>query len=181
MPYVSPADVSDGNVAPASWGDSVKAATDYLASPPACRVYRTTTQSINNNTLTAVTFDAERFDTDTMHSTVTNTGRITFTTAGIYVVSFSGGLAAASDYTLVEMMIRKNGSSILANSTMGTWANATDGPQCATTTIYKFAAADYVEALVFHVNSGAAARNLTASGTGAAQYCDFSAAWIGTG
>lgn len=51
-----------------------------------CRVRRTTDQSLTLDTLTAILFDTEDFDTDTMHSTVSNTDRITASTAGYYAV-----------------------------------------------------------------------------------------------
>src|SRR5919108_3594221 len=59
-----------------------------LKEPPACMVYRTSNLSVANNTLTSVPFNVELYDTDTMHSTLANTERITFTTAGVYVVTF---------------------------------------------------------------------------------------------
>lgn len=55
-------------------------------SPPACDVYSTASQSINNTTWTAVTFGSENVDTDSMHSTTANTGRITINTAGKYLL-----------------------------------------------------------------------------------------------
>jgi hypothetical protein len=58
----------------------------FLYSPPSCRVYRTTSQSLTTATVTAITFDAERWDTDSMHSTVSGTDRITIVTAGAYLV-----------------------------------------------------------------------------------------------
>jgi len=47
-------------------------------------------QSISNNTTTIVNFGTELFDTDSFHSTVTNTGRITVPSgkAGKYLLSF---------------------------------------------------------------------------------------------
>ena len=45
-----------------------------------CRVYKSAGgggQTISNNTATALTFDSEEFDTDSFHSTSTNTSRIT--------------------------------------------------------------------------------------------------------
>ena len=64
----------------------LKAIADNFAPVPACRVYRTNTQSIPNNTWTAISFGLEEFDTDTMHSSITNPERITIRTAGIYQI-----------------------------------------------------------------------------------------------
>ena len=49
--------------------------------------YHSTTQSISNNTLTTVALNSEDFDTDTMHHTSTNNERLTFRTAGKYLVT----------------------------------------------------------------------------------------------
>ena len=50
------------------------------------KVTKTTDQSIVRNTLTMVTWDSEKYDTDDMHDNVTNNSRITFNTAGKYSV-----------------------------------------------------------------------------------------------
>ncbi|MBI3319832.1 MAG: hypothetical protein HYZ89_04520 [Candidatus Omnitrophica bacterium] len=50
------------------------------------RVYNSASQSIANNTATLLTFDSERFDTDTIHDTASNTSRLTASTAGKYLV-----------------------------------------------------------------------------------------------
>lgn len=59
---------------------------------PSCRAERRTTQSISNNTFTAVALTAEDWDTGGMHSTVTNNSRLTVPSggAGKYHVGMSG-------------------------------------------------------------------------------------------
>jgi hypothetical protein len=54
-----------------------------------CRVATTTSQSISQNTWTALEFDAETFDDDTMHDNSTNNSRITIKSAGRYLVTGS--------------------------------------------------------------------------------------------
>lgn len=49
-------------------------------------MYNSGTQSISNATWTALKFDSEAYDTDGMHSTSTNTNRVTCVTAGKYLV-----------------------------------------------------------------------------------------------
>lgn len=75
---VTTAKITDGNVTPAK-----------LSSFPACEVTDAGSISIPNNTATELTFGTETFDTDTMHSTSANTGRLTATTAGLYLVTAS--------------------------------------------------------------------------------------------
>lgn len=53
-----------------------------------CRLKNSGTQSVLAGATTALTFDQEDYDTDTMHDTGSNTTRITFTTAGKYIVWF---------------------------------------------------------------------------------------------
>lgn len=53
------------------------------------RLKQTTAQSITNNTATNLTFATETFDYSNMHSTVTNTDRVTIATAGTYHFSAS--------------------------------------------------------------------------------------------
>ena len=46
------------------------------------RVTNSLAISISNNTITLLTFDTEDYDTNSMHSTATNPGRLTCKTAG---------------------------------------------------------------------------------------------------
>lgn len=178
MAYSSPATVSDGNVAPASWGNSVKAATDYLANPPACRVYHNTTQSVSDSVVTPLVFNSERFDTDTMHDTVTNTGRITFKTAGLYIVTLTFAYANAADYLSASAKIRLNGATELVETFGGTQTDANDHYFVNVTTLYKFAVNDYVEALAWQNNTANTARNVVAAGN---KSPEFAAVWVGLG
>ena len=51
------------------------------------RVYNSTDFTHNSTgNWVAVTFDTERFDTDTIHSTSTNTSRLTINTGGKYLI-----------------------------------------------------------------------------------------------
>lgn len=89
MPYVDPNTVHNpatGSVAPAAWGDVVRDNFEFLADPPQCSVRASAPQTITNNTLTVLTANTEFYDTDAMHSTVSNTSRITVQTAGRYSV-----------------------------------------------------------------------------------------------
>ena len=53
----------------------------------AARVHNSAAITISNNTLTVLTFDSERYDTDTIHSTSSNTSRLTAKTAGKYIIT----------------------------------------------------------------------------------------------
>lgn len=117
----------------------------WLPADYSTRVRKSGTQSIS--TATAVTWDTEDFDTDTMHDNVTNNTRITFTTAGKYLVI----AAIMTDSNVVtETVIRLNGTTTISRDRGGN-----GNPQgYSTSTVYSFSAADYVEVVV--TNSSAA-------------------------
>jgi hypothetical protein len=146
---------------------------------PACKVFNSTNQLISDNTPTVVAFNSERFDTDTMHDTVTLNSRITFNTAGVYVVEFHGFFAAGADYNYTQVEIRLNGVTVIG---IGPGAGPTGGASFEhylnATTIFKFAVADYVETVVYHDNTANTARNLVASG---GKSPEFAASRLGAG
>lgn len=114
----------------------------------AARVLNSGNISINDSTLTALTFDSERFDTDSIHSTSSNTERLTCVTAGKYIIV--GNFSWASDPNQGEANIRLNGSTKIA----GTMA-ITDYRQIGLTTIYDLAVGDYVELMALQTSGGA--------------------------
>lgn len=99
MPYVDAQTIHNpatGTVAPASWGDQIRANQEFFAEPPQCSVSGTAV-SCRNGSETTLTATSEAYDTDTMHSTSSNTSRITATTAGKYL--FWGTVAFAASAT----------------------------------------------------------------------------------
>lgn len=80
-------------------------------------LYNSTSQSIPNNTDTTVLFDSESYDTNTFHSTSTNTGRITIPTGqgGYYqlncAIQFENKSGGAR-----RVKLFKNGSAITGNA-----------------------------------------------------------------
>jgi hypothetical protein len=143
---------------------------------PACRVYSTGTQSLTHDTSASVAFANERFDTDTMHDNVTNNSRITLTTAGVYIVTACVRFAARSDYSRLTIGLRVNGTTSIGTTNDQSPTNT--ARDLSVTTIYKFAAADYVEVRVTQENGAAAAANIE---TVANQTNEFSAVWVGLG
>jgi len=82
----------------------------------AVQVNKSGNQSINNSTVTIVTFDTETVDTDGFHSTVTNTDRLTVPAgkAGKYLVvataNFAGNVTG-----LRQLLLYKNTTQIAEN------------------------------------------------------------------
>jgi len=132
----------------------------------AARVTKTGSQSLNHATPTAIAFDAEDFDTDTLHDNATNNTRLTAQIAGIYriygAVVFAANSTGQRDFTFrVNGVTYAGGFEGPANST---GANPT---VCPASTTFQLAAGDYVE-LVAEQLSGGALNVITASGdTGA--------------
>lgn len=170
--YVSPATVVTGTTITSAWGNSVKAATDFLANPPACKVFKAASQSVANGTSTDLIFDSETFDTAAMHDTVTNNPRITATVAGLYVVHSYMEIQTNTDYSSILHTIVANGATTLSGQHVGSINPSGVAIFLTTSTIVKLAVAEYVTARCFHVNGAAAARTVVAT---------FSATWIGLG
>lgn len=77
------------------------------------RVYHNTTQTIPQFTPTALAFNSERYDTDTMHDNATNNSRLTIQTAGKYHVGACVYFPAAA-HTYCAIGIYLNGVTIIA-------------------------------------------------------------------
>ena len=102
--------VADSSVSPTG----LKWAAPAPAGFKGCSVYNSATISLANNTLVALTFDSENYDTDAFHSTSSNTGRITIPAGlgGKYlingIISYDGGGAG---FRRIDIL--KNGTLIV--------------------------------------------------------------------
>ena len=153
--------------------DGVIWATPATPSPTfvGASVYRTTDQTISNGTYTIITFDAETYDSDGFHSTVTNTGRMTVPSgkAGKYLISgFAGFGANASGYRLIRL--QKNGSTISYFSNLP-FTGDTNTVQLSYA--IDLAVGDYIEINAYQ-NSGG---NIGIVGT--SQYTTFQVSYLG--
>jgi len=121
----------------ATWQTPAWGSTDI-----SCRVKQAVTQNIWS-TLTAIIFDAETFDTDTMHDNATNNTRITFTTAGKYQINAA---VTTDGNSANRIQIRLNWTTVIgAIGWANWWASTQNGSDL--NTIYDFAASDYIEVL----------------------------------
>lgn len=118
------------------------------------RVYNDVAISINNNTVTVVTFNNEIEDTDGIHSTSVNTGRLTCVHAGTYEIA--GGFEFAPNTAGVRIgYIRLNGATILASAQgIPDPANVFNA-SINLATHYPLVAGDYVELLAYQNSGGA--------------------------
>lgn len=176
MPFVLPSDPVTGQIAPVTWGDAVRDGLNFLANPPSVRVYHNASQNLLTGTDTAVTFNSERWDTDTMHDPAVNPTRITFKTAGLYVVQ--AGIRIQFNATgYRQLYFRLNGPTnfVGAYELHDAEVNSSQPDIFTMSTIWKFAVNDYIELMALQ-NSGATLTIDSATGSP-----EMAATWIGTG
>jgi len=111
------------------------------------RVYHNANQSIPHNTLTALAFNSERYDTDTIHDNTTNNERLTCKTAGKYIITAGAGWAPNANKQRF-LHIRLNGATYIASQVFKA-AGDGEGTNMALATLYELAVNDYVEVLAY--------------------------------
>jgi len=131
------------------WATPAPASASYVG----CRVYKAgeTNQTISNNTTTAITFDAEDFDTDAFHNNSTNNSRITIPSGkgGKYLFTVSGHWDENTTGSR-QMYLRKNGSVIVSYQRWGS-----DGyVGISLSSVMDLVATDYIELIVFQDSGG---------------------------
>ncbi len=114
------------------------------------RAVHGSSQTISNNTLTILDYNAEQFDDNDMHDTVTNNSRLTATVAGRYIINTQVRWASNSvGNRIVDILL--NGTTLIARNQVPTNTGAATITTLAT--IWDMALDDYVETRVFQ-NSG---------------------------
>lgn len=142
----------------------------FLANPPRVRVYHSVAQSITNATWTALSFNSERWDTDTMHSTASNTSRLVAKTAGLFRI-FANCDFASNATGLRGIAFRFNGTGLEIFQKLEAAVNGNIHGLAAYTE-YVFAVNEYVEVFVFQSSTG----NLNVDST-AAYSPEFGMTW----
>lgn len=122
------------------------------ATVPACRVYHDVAQSITNASHVTLAFNSERFDTDTIHDTVTNNERLTCKTAGKYLIVVNVLFDANATGTR-ELALILNGATNIGRQTAP--ASATQPTGVTVATVYDLAVNDYVTVMVYQSSGGA--------------------------
>ncbi|HET8661047.1 MAG TPA: hypothetical protein VFM55_18880 [Micromonosporaceae bacterium] len=107
---------------------------DFLMNPPKVHAYDNTGLACGNGSTITLTLSGEVYDTDSMHSTSSSTERITFTTAGTYLVTVTVQWPNAT-YTVSDITINLNGAGLrtqnfqtarVSQMTFSRFFNATD-------------------------------------------------------
>ena len=133
-----------------------------------CYATRSGTLSVNNATWTEIDFDGESWDTDSYHSTVTNTTRFTMPFTGKYLFSCQLTLAYNASTTYLQMGLYKNGTTFIAQQQNP--VQSTFGSVGRITSISLLNSGDYIEYRVFQATGSA----VNVSG------CIFSVYFLGT-
>lgn len=121
---------------------SIKAYVDSLTGDISVSLTKASQTATTTNAWETFTFTTEEYDTDTMHDNVSNTSRITFTTAGKYSISGSSEAVLAKTFGL---RILKNGTTSMGVSSGGAafGLNILEGGSISIQA--EFSAGDYIE------------------------------------
>ena len=121
------------------------------------RVFNNANISIPNAAWTALTFNSERWDTDNIHSTVINTGRLTCVTKGKYLIIGNGAFDGSAGGTYRSGAIRMTplGQAQVIVATSGAYEPTTTDADFGVnvSTIIDMSVGDFVEFYIIQ-NSG---------------------------
>jgi hypothetical protein len=153
MPWTTPKTWSTNEVVTAAnMNTHLRDNMAFVGSPPSCSVFNSGAQSVTSSTFVAMTANSERWDTDTMHSTVSNTSRITATTAGRYQFNTTMTIAAnASGGRAIGYAI--NGGATVQVQAQTTAGGSVNHVMSASFTLV-MAATDYVEVQAWQSSGG---------------------------
>lgn len=117
------------------------------------RAYNSAAISVANATLITLTLNSERWDSDTIHSTSTNTSRLTCNTAGKYLITANVAYDInATGYRVTRILL--NGVTEIARD-MRMPVTASDYTACIVTTIQDLTVTDYIEVQAYQTSGGA--------------------------
>jgi hypothetical protein len=154
---------------------NVRDAVNFLLNPPAAAVRQTVAQTLTTATTTAITMDTEDRDNDGMHSTSSNTSRLTANTPGWYLAA--GGVTFVANATGARTVFWRVNAIVmppLGGIEIGNPGGASSRVPCSP---YQFFlnATDFLE-IVANQNSGANLNTEALTG----EQSSLSAQWIGS-
>jgi len=137
------------------------------------RVTHNVAQAIANQTTTALAFNTEDHDTDTMHDPATNNTRITIKTPGLYHIQTRLEWASGSG-SVFQTSIYLNGSTLIGNAERSAQGGVGENTVQELNVIRRLVAGDYLEVKVWHNNGGSL--NMQSIGERSPY---FAASWLG--
>ena len=156
----------------------VRDATAFVIAPPRLFAYQgTTATTATSGTSALMSWDTEQWDTDSMHSTSSNTSLLVITTTGLYDVKVSVfWVANATGFREVE--IRKNSAGAVGSGTgvakFRCPATATLGGYVGGTVDVSLTAGDHLECFALQTSGSSLATTV------GAQFTWVSARWVAT-
>lgn len=115
------------------------------ATPPTVKVNNSADQQMSSGTWTGLSWDTEEYDSTGMHSTASNSSRLTFAgSTGIYNVGFS----IESQNNVINARIMRNDSAVICKV-----VQTGQGPIAASVDLRAADVTDYVTLQVFATNS----------------------------
>lgn len=179
---ITGATIADGAVTEDKIGDGEVTAIKLAASSvdstqigtlPGARVYRSTAQSINNTTSTALIFDTDRFNGpagNELWDSGVNPERLVAPVSGVYVIT--GHVEWASDNTGIRTLsVRYNGTTNIAS--LSATAISGSAHRQSVSTVFFLTTSDYVTLVGYQSSGGALNANSSSSYS-----AEFSAQWI---
>lgn len=141
-----------GDILTAAWCDQVDENFQFFADPPACSVFNSTAVAVGNNTNHIMVAGSENYDNDAMHSTSSNTSRITVQTAGRYLaiatVSFAANATGNRQAEFYVNGVTSGGGALIDN------AGASNSTGLLLVRMLVLSVGDYVEVNVVQRSGG---------------------------
>lgn len=129
-----------------------------------CLASTRASQTISNNTFTAINLATEAYDTDSIHSTSVNNTRFTIPTGkgGYWLFYATGGFDSLGS-GFMQTRFYKNGSSTGPLSASGAASGNSGLTGTSITQVINLAAGDYVELVLFQNSGGSEPINVSGS------------------
>lgn len=172
MAWTNPRTWSDGLVVTgAIMNTEVRDNLNFLHGPPAAKATQSTGTNVPDITWTTINFDAEAWDNASMHSTATNTSRLTPTAAGKYLIVAQVGWSSTS-VTVAGARLTFNGvTTVIGQQSVNTSTSV--GPYVNLSTVYAFnGSSDYVVVQGYQDSSGSLTTNTGATFLSATWICE---------
>jgi len=141
-----------GDPLSAAWCDQVRDNDEFFRDPPACSVYNSAAVASADNVPILLLANSETYDNDSMHSTSSNTHRLTCQTPGRYLLTASVSWATnATSNRAIEFSV--NGST-LPGGTLLPSSGSTNSTALVLTRTLVLAANDWVAVLATQRSGG---------------------------
>ena len=150
--------IATGEVFTAATLQQARDNEEFLIDPPACSVYNSASvNQASGTTLTVLSANSENYDNDSMHSTSSNTSRITIQTAGRYEVGMVVSWAASGTGNRAHAFLVNGTDAFVVDLRSGTSTNSTSISGSRTLILEE---GDYVEVEVFQTSGSTLAATL---------------------